>query len=178
MVTVIEGDIFEEKAPWGVLLHQVNCLGIADGGIAKEFKDRFPEWFDAYSGFCETGPEDRRNLLGRIHFFKIGQDTVICSAFGQYDISKRRTATDYGAWKAILTSLRRKFEEINANGMNWEIRAPYGIGCGLGGGDWRIMRGMIDDEFAESPVRFVLYRLPTEKRTSPGRDMMESKAQP
>ena len=175
MVVEAEGDLLREISPWGVLLHQVNCMGIAGAGIAKEFRERFPGWYDEYRKSCEA-EIDKRALIGRTHMFRARPDLLICSAFAQYDISKRRRATDYKAWKTILPALRRQFEEINAEGYGWEIRAPHGIGCGLGGGRWPVMRDLIEKEFAESPVKFILYRLRPEKRRSgTGRDFMEDR---
>ena len=98
----------------------------------------------------------------------------MCSAFCQYDISKARRATDYDAWNSVFMRLAPEMEAENAKGMNWEIRAPYGLGCGLGGGDWGVMSDMINYFFENSKTRFVLYRLPEAKpRSEAGRDLME-----
>lgn len=173
MVAVVEGDLLEDLSPWGVLLHQVNCLGIAGAGVAKRVREAFPGWYDAYKGHCDAA-DDRKNLLGTTHSFRARPDLVVCSAFCQYDVSKAKRTTDYDAWNAVFKRLVPEIEAENAKGMNWEIRAPYGIGCGLGGGDWRIMSDMIGYFFEPSRVKFVLYRLPAEKRTSEkGRDLME-----
>ena len=48
MVAVVEGDLLRDLSPWGVLLHQVNCLGIAGAGVAKRVRDAFPGWYEAY----------------------------------------------------------------------------------------------------------------------------------
>lgn len=38
-----------------VLVNPVNCLGVAGAGLAKQFKDRWPEQVAEYSAFCRTG---------------------------------------------------------------------------------------------------------------------------
>lgn len=173
MVAVVEGDLLQDLSPWGVLLHQVNCLGIAGAGVAKRVREAFSGWYEAYREHCDAAG-DRKNLLGTTHSFRARPDLVVCSAFCQYDISKARRATDYDAWNSVFMKLAPEMEAENARGMNWEIRAPYGIGCGLGGGDWGVMSDMINYFFENSKTRFVLYRLPEAKpRSEAGRDLME-----
>ena len=47
------GDILAEDAE--ALVNTVNCVGVMGRGIALQFKDAFPENFEAYAAACERG---------------------------------------------------------------------------------------------------------------------------
>lgn len=47
--------------------------------------------------------------------------------------------TDYDAWDKIFSKLVLQTLRVNKGRppeKQWKIHAPYGLGCGLGGGDW------------------------------------------
>lgn len=160
MITETEGNLFVGIRPWSVLLHQVNCLGVAGAGVALGMRREFPGWYSDYRLWCEQEP-DKKRLLGTTHSYSPRRDLVICSAFAQLNISKSRRVTDYEAWDKILRRLESRVSSMNEkHSMNWEIRAPWGIGCGLGGGDWRVMRDLFEFYFGDSKARLVFVRAP------------------
>jgi len=59
MITFVKGNLFESPAK--VLVNTVNTVGVMGKGIAKTFKEIYPDMFKEYQGFCEKGQ------------FKIGQ---------------------------------------------------------------------------------------------------------
>ena len=159
MVRIIEGDIFENIAPHSIILHQANCLGIAGAGVAQKIKDRYPGWFDAYAEHCKQYTPSA--LLGSFHTYDIPDtDVKICSVFGQNGIGKERQQTDYNAWKSALPEIVFQLETKYEAGDVWTVRAPYGIGCGLGGGNWNVMKDLFEYYAGYSPIDFVFYRLP------------------
>lgn len=159
MVSIIEDDIFKNITPHSVILHQTNCLGVAGAGIAQEIKNRYPGWFDSYAEHCRQYAPSA--LLGSFHIYDVpGADAKICSVFGQNGIGRERRQTDYVAWKNALPEIVFQLETRRAAGDIWTVRAPYGIGCGLGGGDWRVMKDLFDYYAGYSPVDFMFYRLP------------------
>lgn len=69
--------------------------------------------------------------------------------------------TDYDAWRdKILPSLSSTLEllEKKTNGK-WNVRCPYGIGCGLGGGNWNVMLGILNEWFQDSKFEFTICKL-------------------
>lgn len=50
-ITEIRGNLFESTTQ--TLVNTVNCYGVMGKGIALEFKNRFPEMFEAFYDFCE-----------------------------------------------------------------------------------------------------------------------------
>lgn len=159
MVKIIKGNLFENIQPHSVILHQANCLGVAGAGVAAEIKDRYPDWFESYAEYCRQNRP--ASLLGTFHTYDVPDaDLKICSVFGQNGIGKEKQQTDYGAWKNVLPILVMQLETRYAAGDIWTVRAPCGIGCGLGGGDWNVMKDLFEFYAGYSPVDFMFYRLP------------------
>ncbi len=46
------GDLFASRAD--SLINPVNCVGIMNTGLAKEFRERYPECLDPYREACVT----------------------------------------------------------------------------------------------------------------------------
>lgn len=53
--------------------------------------------------------------------------------------------TDYDALRSCLQSLKDTVTHSNETKNHTSIAIPYGIGCGLAGGDWAIVEGMIEE---------------------------------
>ena len=51
-ISIYQGSIFDTKAD--AYVNTVNCVGVMGAGIAKEFKTRFPQMFEAYKLECLT----------------------------------------------------------------------------------------------------------------------------
>lgn len=158
MVRTIDKDMFDGVPPRSVLLHQANCLGVAGGGVARLMHDKFKGWFESYAGHCML--YSPRELLGTFHVYDATPDLKICSVFGQNGIGKERRQTDYEAWKKALPDIVAQLESCRACGDVWTVYAPYGIGCGLGGGDWNVMKDLFEYYAGPSPVEFFFCRLP------------------
>lgn len=50
MIKYIQGNIFDSSAP--VLVNTVNCKGVMGAGLAKQFKERYPDMFKEYRLAC------------------------------------------------------------------------------------------------------------------------------
>lgn len=53
MIKILIGNILESKMQ--TLVNTVNCVGVMGKGIAKEFKDQFPEMYTEYAYYCKNG---------------------------------------------------------------------------------------------------------------------------
>lgn len=149
---IIEGDLLNTQH--GIIGHQVNCYGIMGAGLAKQIKAKFSNVFKEYSSLCNLyeNRDKRLDLLGQCQFVAIGKDKYIANIFGQYGMGTSRQQTDYDA-------LYRGLLELMSYSVKNELSValPYGLGCGLAGGDWEIVSDMISDVFINSDIS--LYRL-------------------
>ena len=120
------------------ICQQVNCRNAMGSGLAKAIYTRWPEIKERYHEFCNR-VHDPYVLLGSVQVIKkhgsIPFDVV--NVFGQLN---------YGRQKVCYTSydaLRVAFDEINNIYSGKTIGFPYRFACGLAGGDWDIVRGLM-----------------------------------
>lgn len=68
-----------------ILVHAVNCKGVMGSGIAKEFKARFPEAFEAYALDCFKQPLPGVSALYNTHNPDIKMGCLFTSdGYGKY----------------------------------------------------------------------------------------------
>ena len=67
--------------------------------------------------------------------------------------------TDYEAFRACIHKLKDELSKRNKNGESIKIGFPYKIGCGLGGGDWVIVRSIIEQEFEGDQWQVEIWKL-------------------
>jgi len=131
------------------VVNTVNCVGVMGKGIALQFKQVYPENFDAYKRACDAG-EIRP---GRMFTFATG------SLIGPRYIVNFPTKRH---WKGksriedIQDSLQALIEEVRRLGIR-SIAVPP-LGCGNGGLDWAVVRPLIEESFRSIPeVEVLLY---------------------
>jgi O-acetyl-ADP-ribose deacetylase (regulator of RNase III) len=139
---VINKDILTVKR--GIICHQCNCIGAMGAGIAKQIRDRWPHIYADYRKAIELG----ELKLGQCRVAEAEPGLYIAHLAGQYGIGQRKhgqPATDYLALSSALNDLNRQ-----RNGhyvfMRMPVYIPYGIGCGLGGGDWKEVINIIEED--------------------------------
>jgi hypothetical protein len=156
----------------GILFHQVNCQGIMGGGIARAFARKFPDLEPAYKTYIDlkikgVDPEFRMEntnedghlickadfsnkvLLGRAFIHPVSPELMIANIFGQGYISTMYRMTNYDAVVTAFESVRKWLDD-HINGLPTYF--PYKMGCGLGGGHWRIYSAIIEEFFPEGIV--------------------------
>ena len=147
MLEYIKGDIFDTDSD--VICHQTNCKGVMGSGIALQIKKNFPKAYEAYVKYAKVYGDE---LLGMIQPVDCGDKTII-NLFGQSSYGKDgKRYTDYDAFDTALDKIKTYCEVHNYN-----IAFPYKIGCGLGGGDWSIIKGLIEKYFEKSDIVCQIY---------------------
>jgi O-acetyl-ADP-ribose deacetylase (regulator of RNase III) len=64
MINYIEGNIFESPAQ--VIVNTVNTVGVMGKGIAKAFKDYYPDMFQEYQKKCQNNELE----VGKLFLYK------------------------------------------------------------------------------------------------------------
>ena len=122
-----------------IFCHQVNCKGRMGSGIAAQIKNKYPEVFNEYKFHCNAGLAE----LGTNLYVHTHDGRVCVNMFAQDNYGRDgKRYTDYTAFKNCLNSLA---EFVHSHHIKVPVAFPYLIGCGLGGGDWYIIQGMIKD---------------------------------
>lgn len=117
-----------------IVCHQVNCQGKMGAGLALEIRRKHPEVYESYKARCDA--EQAR--LGDVQLCDVSSDYgyIIANVFGQDGYGRDRCYTDYKALYKAFTFLHTIFPYAL-------IRVPYGMGCGLAGGNWTAVRCVI-----------------------------------
>ena len=126
----------------GAIVHQVNAGGAIGAGLAKQIVDRWPMVKRDYWENYRRGP-----CLGDYFVTKVGPKKFVASYFGQWTYGHRPNYC-YTNYVAVNTALLRIGWYFN----NTPIYIPHGMGCGLAGGDWAIVSGIIEQRIPEAII--------------------------
>lgn len=144
-MNIIIGDILHSNTtPKEVLVcHQVNCKGIMGAGLAKQIRNKYPQVYYVYKNACNIAAQENNTskLLGTFQIIDVSRNSgyKVVNIFGQDGYGRDRQYTSYEA-------LTKAFKELCHLMRNEVVRIPYGIGCGLGGGDWSVVEQIIEKE--------------------------------
>lgn len=153
MIYIHVGDLL--KSHCNVIAHQANCMGIMGAGIAKQIASIYPEAYRADREY--KIPVGSRERLGRFSYAKVihqGRTRIVVNLYGQYRYG-RGLHTDYEALESAVRSLLKKLQNLK----HVKLGMPYGIGCGLAGGDWNIVYPMLSRLSDEYQCDIHLYKL-------------------
>jgi O-acetyl-ADP-ribose deacetylase (regulator of RNase III) len=131
MVKYVKGNLLDSNCDY--ICHQVNCQGVMGSGIAKQIRERWPEVYDIYRELCDTYQSG--DLIGGIQVAGHVVNIFSQDNFG-YD---GRRYTSYDAFVEALLKFRTTIPSGSTIGF------PKNIGCGLGGGNWKIISTMIEE---------------------------------
>ena len=150
MIRYVKGDI--TKSNCNIICHQVNCQGAMNSGVAKAIRNKWHDVYANYLYWCDR-EEYKEDLLGKIQAIELeGEPTqYVVNMFTQnyygYDGARY---TSYDAFMTALETLRDQLVEHPEK----TIAFPYKIGCVRGGANWKIIKTMIEEVFAERDVTF------------------------
>ena len=149
MVEYLVGDVLKSNAD--VILHQVNCKGKMGAGLALQIKNRYPFVYKQYATFCAQA-KDSASLLGQTLIVPISDSQCIANLFAQDGYASYgfapRCMTNYDALRKCLKLIGKKYK-------GKRVALPYLLGCGLAGGDWKIVEQMIKEELIDCDVEIV-----------------------
>lgn len=149
MIKHIKCDIFESGAD--VILHQVNCQGEMNSGIAKQVKEKYPEVYDAYEKLCNYYKDKPSQLLGAAQTV-LTQIGYIVNVFSQENFGyDGKCYTDYTALQSVFNKM------VFMMPSDYTIAIPYLMGCDRGGGDWDVVYKMIEETFEDHNVLICEY---------------------
>ena len=140
MVTIKKGDLL--KANETVIAHQVNCCGVA-GGLAADIFKKWPYAKKDYTDITSRLPG--KVLFGMAQFTGQQRDGhIICNLFGQFN-----PGADYNP-----TKLEQALEQLGnyARTRECSVALPYGLSCGIAGGDWNEVYEIIERTLTDVEV--------------------------
>ena len=156
MVKYFDGDLL--KSDCNMICHQVNCQGVMGAGIALQIRNQYPTCYEAYKQVVHTYGKEK--CLGRVYFYAHASGKFIANMFSQFDFSfKNIVNTDYDAFRSCLLEIKEYVNLLTQNDTEiFKIGFPYKIGCGLAGGDWNIIKQIIEEEFVDDIWNVEIWR--------------------
>ena len=151
----VTGDILDYVGEVQIIAHQVNNKGVMGGGLAAQIRNKYPHVYKTYSEYCNGRRED--DLLGFCqvtNFSSAPEISTLCAnLFGQ-TLEGMGRDTNYEALYVAMEVLK---DFMLKSGLR-TLAIPHSMGCGLGGGDWRIVRTMIEVIFEDAPVEITIVK--------------------
>lgn len=146
MIEHVTGNLLEAEAE--ALVNTVNIVGVMGKGVALQFRQAFPENYEAYRKACEHGEVQP----GKMFVFLTGE------LYPRYIINFPTKRHWKG--KAKIEDIESGLVDLIATVQRLEIKsiAVPPLGCGNGSLRWSDVRPLIEAAFAELPdVRVLLY---------------------
>lgn len=150
MLKIVNGCLIEalEKGEIDALAHCVNNIPRMSSGLGAIVKDKYPDDYTFYLNHTKILLDSRYNPLGRlctlnkiINLYGQSIDLTEYCKINNIDINsvyKRPKLVKYWALYKALRCI--KFYKHTKNKY---IGIPYGLGCGLAGGKWFIVKWLI-----------------------------------
>lgn len=132
-----------------VIAHGVNCRGGFGSGIAGQIAKRYPEVRRAYIR-KHTG---EGWALGDIQIVKADDGRLIVNMATQDTYGKSGVHIKY---EALKTALEKVMDFCEKEGHS--LAMPK-VGCGLAGGDWSVVEGIIGDCLKDRSLDVEVYSL-------------------
>ena len=155
MLYEVTGNILSGE--YNIICQQVNCQGVMGAGLAKQIRNQYPKLFMYYKQKCESC--NKEELLGDINIFCTSYENskFIINLFAQYNYGRGTRQTDYNAFHGCLQKIKSQVTDFIPETA--KIAFPYKIGCGLAGGDWNIIKPMIEEFSKEIKQNVYIVRL-------------------
>lgn len=157
-VYTVVGDLL--KSDCNIIAHQANCFGTMGAGIAKQIVRSFPQVLESDRNY--KIPVGSRERLGHFSSCKVnnnGKALIIANLYGQYNYGRGKQ-TDSLAFKQSLQRLILAAKKSSKKlSFLPKIGIPYGIGCGLAGGNWNEIYSIINQLSNQYNYDIYLYKL-------------------
>lgn len=144
MIQIINGNILDAENC--ILCQQVNHRGVMGAGLAKQIVEKYPGILAPYQEFCKNHSFEDICKNYVVHLYvppNNKQSIIVANIFGQkhYGVGLQ---TDYSALSHGLIEVNRLAKDRY---VSKHVAIPYKIGCGLAGGDWNVVLGIIHEAF-------------------------------
>lgn len=148
MIHYVKGNLLDSNCDY--ICHQVNCQGVMGSGIAKQIRERWPEVYNAYvkkhAHYDKIGipTEDMLGDVEAIYIDDGVQERYVVNMYSQHSYGyDGQRYTSYDAFACCLKQISAFVPD------GYTIGFPKNIGCGLGGGNWKVISALIEEILGE-----------------------------
>lgn len=144
------GDLLTSSAP--IIMHQCNCLGSMNSGVAKAIKDKWPIVFTEYEKFCK----EIKHLLGKTLFVEVEKGRYVANLFGQERYGYK--GDKYTSYDAIDNCLQHVAGNATNVGID-RVAMPYKMSSDRGGADWDVILALVKSAFKDTDITVEIWRI-------------------
>ena len=110
--------------------------------VFKEYKEHIKYRWERFN----------QHPLGTINGTSVGKNLIVYNFYSQDNYGRNGRQTNYEAFEKCLIGLTKRFENSKIPVGSIPVYFPYGIGCGLAGGDWKIISELIEKYFPQAII--------------------------
>ena len=152
MIHFTKGNMMTSSAE--ALVNTVNTVGVMGKGIALQFKEEFPKNFLTYKAACSSGELTPGKLLITKELNSKGEEKIIIN------FPTKLHWRNPSKYEYITEGLKELVKAISEHNIK-SIAIPP-LGCGNGGLDWNIVKGMIEEALKDIECEIYIYEPNTE----------------
>ena len=152
MIHFTKGNMMTSSAE--ALVNTVNTVGVMGKGIALQFKEEFPKNFLTYKIACSSGELTPGKLLITKELNSSGEEKIIIN------FPTKLHWRNPSKYEYITEGLKELVKAISKHNIK-SIAIPP-LGCGNGGLDWNIVKGMIEEGLKDVECEIYIYEPNTE----------------
>lgn len=131
----------------GIIVHQVNCRDRIGAGVSGHIIRKWPAVEQAYHDFCDVNEPIER--FGKAQFVEVTKPNkfglhglTVVNLFSQMNYgNSAKTGVVYTNLEALVKGILK----ICYQNPKQTVYIPYGLGCGLAGGDWEELSSWFHD---------------------------------
>jgi O-acetyl-ADP-ribose deacetylase (regulator of RNase III) len=139
-IQYVSGDLFINRYNAEALAHGCNCKGAMGAGVAKGFRERYPDMYQEYRRQCKAQP--REFNLGDSFLWKDNDKPWVFNLGTQEDYWHNRATCQ--AIERALETMKRQADEQGIQ----SIAMPR-IGASYGGLSWKKVQPIIESVFKD-----------------------------
>lgn len=153
-IKIIEGDLLDSKTD--LIVHQVNCRGKMNSGVAKAIREKWPIVFEKYKQLCDA----KGQKIGMCQPVSISDTQKVINMFSQYDYGyDGKMYTSYDAVNECFEKIKTYME---LKGLK-SLSIPYNMCCCRGGANWAVIMELFKANFEKTDFLIEIYKLEVEK---------------
>lgn len=151
-IKIVDGNLLDTYC--NLILHQVNCQGKMNSGVAEQIRAKWTKVYMKYIYTCKY-THTAKDLLGQVESVKISDDgnQYVVNLYSQYEYGYNgERFTNYEALYKCLEQVGKVARERNLT-----VALPYHMGCDRGGAQWSIVYEMIKYTMLDVDVTIYKY---------------------
>ncbi|MEK1828804.1 SLOG family protein [Priestia megaterium] len=157
LVVDVKGDLLASNCD--VIFHQANCMNTMNKGIAKQIRITYPAAYQADS----DSPLTPKEKFGTHTYASVqslaGKSMEVVNLYGQYKYGRSEQQTDYDALRTALFSYLQDLQTRRGTIRHLKFGLPKNMGCRLAGGNWSLVKQILQDAADHFTIRIYTYEL-------------------